>query len=178
MFHAAILLPSALSLLLSAATLARAQEDDGPQRRPLSIIGNAENVVLVDGGITMQAKIDTGADSTSIDARKIERFTRDGAEWVRFEVHTNSDQVVTFEREVVDTVTIVGAGDEDQERLVVAIGLCLGTVYREVETNLADRSGLDYRLLIGRGFLERGGFLVNVAQEFSVPPACKQTVER
>ena len=164
--------------LIATAPLAHAQEDNDSDQRPLSIIGNAEEAVIVDGGIVMKAKVDTGADSTSIDARKVETFTREGADWVRFETRTNGDEVVTFEREVVDTVTIIGAGDEEQERLVVDIGLCVGNTFRNVKVNLADRSGLDYRLLLGRGFLESGGFLVNVAQEFSLTPSCDEIVER
>ena len=153
-------------------------ESDGTDDRVLSVIGRAERVALTDGGIIMEAKVDTGADSTSIDARKIERFQRDGEDWVRFEIRTNDGQVASLERRVVDTVTIVGAGEDREERLVVQIALCLADVQQNVEVNLADRSGLDYRLLLGREFLARGGFLVNVTQAFSHEPLCESVVER
>lgn len=171
----------ALGVALAPAYAAIGQESDGAsddESRVLSIIGRNERVAIVDGGVVMQAKVDTGADSTSIDARQIEEFERDGAKWVRFETRTNDGKVVAFEREVIDTVTIIGAGDEKQERLVVNIALCVGDVQRDVEVNLANRTGLEYRLLLGRGFLENGGFLVNVAQEFSHDPRCSETMER
>jgi hypothetical protein len=172
---------TALGLALAVACAAIGQKSSAASddtSRVLSIIGRNERVAIVDGGVVMQAKVDTGADSTSIDARQIEEFERDGEKWVRFETRTNADKVVTFEREVIDTVTIIGAGDEKQERLVVNIALCVGDVQRDVEVNLANRTGLEYRLLLGRGFLENGGFLVNVAQEFSHDPRCSETMER
>lgn len=164
----------AVAVALSATSAKAAEQET----RSLSIIGRNEHVAISQADMLMQAKVDTGADSTSIDARLIERFERDDEAWVRFEVRTNNDEVVTFEREIVDTVRIIGAGDDAQERLVVDIDLCVGDVHRTVEVNLADRTGLEYRLLLGRGFLERGGFLVNVAQEFSHDPRCDEIVER
>ena len=168
----------AIAMTFPFHSAAQDDSDASDAARVLSVIGRTERVALADGGVIMQAKVDTGADSTSIDARKIEEFEREGDDWVRFEVRTNDDQVVTFEREIVDTVIIIGAGDEEQERFVVEIGLCVSDVQRDVEVNLADRSGLDYRLLLGRGFLEDGGFLINVAQEFSHEPQCPDLVER
>ncbi|NBB82270.1 MAG: ATP-dependent zinc protease [Alphaproteobacteria bacterium] len=173
---AAVRVAAALSIALPLAAGPAAATETEP--RSLSVIGSVERVALAEGGVTLEAKVDTGADSTSIDARGIERFDRDGGDWVRFEVRTNDGQSVTFERAVIDTVTIVGAGDEEQERLVVELGLCVADVYRDVEVNLADRSGLKYRLLLGRRLLEDGGFLVNVAQSFSHAPRCDAVVVR
>jgi len=166
------------ALLALAVTGGVAVADEQEDRVPLTIVGRSERVAIVDGGVVMEAKVDTGADSTSIDARNQERFERDEDEWVRFEVRTNEGQVVTFERRIADTVTIIGAGDEKQERLVVEITLCVSDVSDVVEVNLADRTGLDYRLLLGREFLARNGFLVNVAQAYSHEPRCEDTVER
>ena len=48
------------------------------------IIGAIENVRLVPPHIVLKARIDTGAKTTSIDARDITPFERNGEEWVRF----------------------------------------------------------------------------------------------
>jgi hypothetical protein len=172
-----------LALLAAASTNgAGAQEtaEDTAAARPaiVSIVGRAERVALVDGGVLLEAKVDTGADSTSIDAGNIETFEREGEDWVRFETRTNADEVVTFERRIVDTVTILGAGDDRDERLVVEITLCVDDVHGDVEVNLADREGLEYRMLLGRDFLAANGLLVNVAERFIHEPRCDATVER
>lgn len=148
-----------------------ADDEDGTVR----IVGAYVNVGLYvdDHDFTLLAKVDTGADSTSIDARNIEEFEEDGDRYVRFEVPLgDDDERMALETRVVDSVTIIGAGDDREERLVVEMDVCVGDLRLETEVNLADREGLNYRLLVGREYLVRGGFLVNPAQETEVEPAC------
>jgi len=47
------------------------------------IIGEVENVRLVPPNIILKARIDTGAKTTSIDARNITPFERDGKQYPR-----------------------------------------------------------------------------------------------
>lgn len=170
------LLASFAVLAVSLPLGAMAQEE--AERRSLSVIGQVEDVRFADGGLTLEARIDTGATSTSVDARDIETFERDGDEWVRFEVVTDDADSLVMERRVADTIDIVGAGGSREERYVVEIDLCLADVLRTVEVNLADREGLTYRLLIGRDLLLDGGFLVNVAQDHSHEPRCDGVATR
>ncbi|NNU15733.1 ATP-dependent zinc protease [Parvularcula sp. ZS-1/3] len=164
-------------IVFAGAGSSFATDEDVPEKRSLSIIGEVERVHLADAGLSFAARIDTGATSTSIDARNIEEFERDGDPWVRFEVRTNDDDSAALERKVVDRVDIVSAGDTEDERLVVELELCLSDVLRTVEVNLADRKGLNYRLLVGRDLLSDGGFLVNVAQKFSHEPTCDGIID-
>ena len=41
-------------------------------------------------GIIISAKIDTGADSTSLNAEELEIFKREGSKWARFSVSGHS----------------------------------------------------------------------------------------
>ncbi len=134
--------------------------------------------MLADGGFALDAKVDTGADSTSIDARNIEEFERDDERWVRFELLSNDERNVTVERKVIDTVTIVQASGSREERFVVELDLCVGNLLMTTEVNLANREGLDFRMLLGREFLVRGHYLVNPAEEYARNPACNDIVER
>ncbi len=128
--------------------------------------------------MVLNAKVDTGADSTSIDARNIEEFERGGERWVRFELLSNDDRNVTGERKVVDTVTILQASGAREERFVVEMDLCVGTELMTTEVNLANREGLDFRMLLGREFLVRGHYIVNPAEEYALNPVCKDVVTR
>ena len=89
------------------------------QRWSLGAIGVVEPVEIVDVGCVYAARIDTGATTTSIDARAITAFERDGEAWVRFDIPV-VDGVQTFERRVIDKVEIKRHGAEPQFVLVSA----------------------------------------------------------
>ncbi|MEH6561765.1 MAG: RimK/LysX family protein, partial [Marinobacter sp.] len=50
------------------------------------VVGEVENFYLAGPELVYKARIDSGAETSSIDARKITRFERDGSNWVRFDV--------------------------------------------------------------------------------------------
>jgi len=50
------------------------------------VVGALEEIWLSDLEIALTARIDTGAQTSSLDARNIELFERDGKRWVRFEI--------------------------------------------------------------------------------------------
>jgi hypothetical protein len=60
---------------------------------------------------------------------------------------------------------------ESVTRPVIRLGICLGTVYKEVEVNLEDRSKFNYQLLIGRSYL-KNSFLVDASATFTLKPNC------
>ena len=72
-----------------------------------TIVGAAETVRIYPGGIAFRARIDTGAATSSIDARKIKPFKRAGRRWVRFEIVGRRGQVVPMERAVVRVLRII-----------------------------------------------------------------------
>ncbi|MCB1843641.1 MAG: ATP-dependent zinc protease, partial [Halioglobus sp.] len=50
------------------------------------VVGQLEKVWLPEIGIELSARVDTGAETSSLDARNIELFERNGSRWVRFEI--------------------------------------------------------------------------------------------
>ena len=52
-----------------------------------TLYGRYEQIKVEDVGKTLKAKMDTGAMTASLSARDIERFQRDGEEWVVVEGH-------------------------------------------------------------------------------------------
>jgi len=120
------------------------------------IVGRQENVWLEDFQITLSARIDTGAETASLDARNIEEFERDGSPWVRFDImRPDSGESVTLEREVDRIARILQSSSEKPERrAVISLGIVIGDIRQRAEFTLSDRSHLDYQILIGRNILQ------------------------
>jgi hypothetical protein len=137
------------------------------------IVGWVEKVRLYPGGLTIKAKIDTGAKSSSLNCNCITPIERDGEKWVRFSVTNDTGKRIFLERKIIGVSTIKRHFGESQERYVVRLGLCLGSVYKETDFNLIDRTGLNYQLLIGRRFLE-GTHIVDPDSSFLTKPRCKR----
>ncbi len=132
------------------------------------IIGALEYVRLVPPNLVLKARIDTGAKTTSIDARNITPFERDGKQWVRF-VCVSGEKEYTIERKVIKTVQIKRHGAESQDRYVVKMRIILGDVSQLISVNLNDRDEYKYPVLIGRNFL-RDFFMVDVAKKYQFKP--------
>lgn len=141
------------------------------------LVGRAEKVRIYPGGITLKARIDTGAETSSLHVTSTELIFRNGEEWIRFTVTNLKGKTTHFERKIQRISTVKRHHDEVQQRIVVLLGVCLGNIYRETEINLFDRGGLNYPLLIGRQFLS-GIFIVDPAQKFSIKPDCKEVPKK
>lgn len=132
------------------------------------IIGEVENVRLVPPNVILKARIDTGAKTTSIDARNITPFERDGKQWVRF-VCMDGKKEHTLERKVIKTMKIKRHGKEAQDRYVINMRITLGNVSQLIHVNINDREAYTYPVLIGRNFL-RDYFIVDVAKKHQLKP--------
>jgi hypothetical protein len=135
-------------------------------------IGWVENVRIFPSELQFKAKMDTGAYNSSINAKNIEEFERDGENWVRFDVLNKNKVSTTLELPVVKEVTIKQHFGERQKRYAVKLGVCLGKTYKETQVSLVDREGFLYAMLIGRNFL-RGNFVVDPAEQFTSSPRCQ-----
>ena len=132
------------------------------------IVGEVENFYLAGPGLIYKARIDSGAETSSIDARNITRFERDGSNWVRFDVPVpGADKFVTLEKEISRRVRVIQASaDEAERRVVVELQFFIGYHRQVAEFTLADRTNLTYEVLIGRNIL-RDVMLVDVGKEYA-----------
>lgn len=132
------------------------------------VVGWAERAAILPENLVLEAKVDTGAGNTSIDARNITPIDRKGKKIIRFDVDNREGQTVTLERVQVGIETVLHLG-KFQERPLVILEICLGNDCRETLVNLADRSRLKFPLLIGRSFmLDR--IVVNPSAQFTLEP--------
>lgn len=128
----------------------------------LRIIGEVEPVTLMKSGLTLPARIDTGATTSSLDATEIKRFERDGKKWVRFTVtDRRSGEKKEMACRLSRTVKIKRHGEESLERPVVKVKTLMGGVELVREFSLTDRGEFTYQILIGRNYLQ-GEFVVDV----------------
>lgn len=139
------------------------------------VFGWVENATLQPWDITVKAKLDSGALTSSLDARDIELFDQDDAEWVRFRLKLEdqeSGEVFSdeIERPLYREQTVRGAGGRD-ERPVVLMEVCMGDTIYEEQFSLRDREEMIYPMLLGRSTISHLG-LLDVRNSFLQEPAC------
>nr|WP_232196983.1 ATP-dependent zinc protease [Thioalkalivibrio sp. ALJ24] len=144
----------------------------------MEILGTVEDVAVVGEGLVLEARMDTGATSSSINALEQETFERDDEEWIRFEVvdPADEDARITLERPIERTARIRRHSGDPDERHVVRLDLCMGGQRIEAETTLVDRTQLTYQLLVGRSHMA-GHVLVDSGNEHLRAPDCPEDAE-
>lgn len=146
------------------------------QAEKLLTVGVVETVRLDPGNIALEAKIDTGADGTSLDARHIENFSRDGKPWVRFVVPIGGAQQA-LELPLVRSVKIKRRNDAPSvTRPVVRLKICLGDKSVDADVNLTDRSRFRYPMLVGVNVLA-GRAVVDPQHKNLTKPRCEETAK-
>lgn len=146
---------------------------ESAQQTTMLVAGWVENATLFPDRVTLKAKLDTGAQTTSINAENLVHFLRNKKNWVRFSLTNYLDQTVTVEEEVIRIAKIKRHFGKSQERPVIRLDICIGSIRKKVEVSLVDRSGLNYQLLIGRNFLENG-ILIDSSKSFKLKSGCSE----
>lgn len=138
-------------------------------KRPPTEIGWREWVALPDLGVgAIQAKVDTGADSSSLHAFNQERFERDGIAYIRFEIHPGKRTkkgALQCESELIMDRKVRNPGGRSELRPVISTPVVLNGVTIRALINLTERDEMTFRMLIGRRTM-RGRFLVNPGRSY------------
>jgi hypothetical protein len=126
----------------------------GANSSELQVLGWVENARLPDPGIELKAKLDTGAETSSLDSRVVKKFRKEGKRWVRFAVtDRESGEEFVLVRERVRTIGVIQHDGSKQTRPVVMMQICIAGNLLETEVSLIDRSEFIYPLLVGRAAL-------------------------
>lgn len=133
------------------------------------IIGELEEVYLPVYKAFLKGRIDTGAQTSSVHAKEIVPFERDGEKWVRFKVIDNQKGEIQIKKPIVKTIKVKRHGEESQERYVVHMRLNVSSMSQYIEVSLTDREQYKYPVLIGRNFLQ-GNALVDVNRRYTKAP--------
>jgi hypothetical protein len=131
------------------------------------IVGEVEEVVLKPWGVRLPARIDTGAATSSLDAREL-TVNNDMAEFRLSKKYSS----LRLRLPVIGWQKIRSA-DFSERRPVVEITFCLGPKLIRTQVTLNDRSTVSYPLIIGRNVL-RDNFVVDCMNSNCLPPSCPE----
>ena len=157
------------SLLLLASSLTFADKEVKNTQKTLTTAGWLENIILHPWNIKLRAKLDTGAQTSSLHALNIERFKQDGGHWIRFHMDDPIDghPLKPIELPLIRDVKIKKHQQKSATRPVVKMTFCLnGQIFTD-EFNLIDRSKFNYPVLLGRSMLQQG-IIVDPATTFTL----------
>lgn len=168
--HSHTVLLAAVALGASSATWAQ-----GGGKLPM--LGAVEDVRIEPGGIVIRAKVDTGADNSSLGVQHLRRMRRKGRFWVAFEVDTQEGSRTSIELPVVRRARIRGLAGKREDRLTVLMTLCVAGASAQAEVTLADRQDMNYGMLLGRSFLAER-FLIDPGRELLTRPDCPPREDR
>ncbi|EIK53414.1 hypothetical protein YO5_11360 [Stutzerimonas stutzeri TS44] len=139
------------------------------------VLGWVEEGLILPAGVAVKFKLDTGALTSSMHAENLDRFEKDGEQWVRFDldledIDTDKQVEKRVERKIERELTVRGAAGKE-DRPVVRMKVCLGKQVYEEEFSLNDRDDMLYPVLLGRRTLEKLG-PVDASRTFTTEPDC------
>jgi len=154
--------------LIQAQVIEKGQSFYSPQVESARItVGVVEDVVLSPWGVSFPARIDTGADLSSLDARDI--VVRNNVADFKLGKRYGGLQLQLPVVEWRHIQTAMGT----EKRPVVEISICLGSRVFRTPVTLKDRSEMIYPFLVGRSALS-GNFLIDPSRSRAARPACSQ----
>ncbi|MFA0086328.1 RimK/LysX family protein [Vibrio sp. E150_011] len=150
-----------------------------PQKQPAPIIASNSSKPVLLGSVEkveldalkrgFDARVDTGAATSSLNAVDIQVFERDGKEWVKFHLiddHAKEQEKRWIESPVVRYVKIrQPTNDKAERRAVVQLWIRVGKIHEKAQFTLADRSQMTHPILLGREFIKDIA-LVDVSQQY------------
>ena len=130
----------------------------------IPIVGGVETLYIPPFEVSFQARMDTGAETSSIDAYNIRPFERDGEKWISFDIiNRKNSQIHHFKKPIIRKTSIVRTGNEEK-RYVVNFDIKMGDEIIDAEFTLNDRSKFEYQVLIGRNIIN-GRYLIDASIE-------------
>ncbi|WP_340103020.1 ATP-dependent zinc protease family protein [Rhodohalobacter sp. 8-1] len=132
------------------------------------VIGRIEKIGFPNWAIDqLDAKVDTGAYTSSLHCHKINVVSKSDGEYVQFSLFDPehpSYQERVFESKLVKIRKVKSSNGTVQKRYTIKETARFCGKNRSIELTLTDRSAMKYDLLLGRKFLEY--FLVDVSKKY------------
>jgi len=118
----------------------------------------------------LKAKIDTGARTSAlhVDSLVVTERHADGTASIEFVVpldRKRPERRVRSRATMLEEVKVTDSGGNAEVRPVIETEMAIGPVRKRVRLTLTDRTGMLFRLLLGRKALE-GDFLIDVGKKY------------
>ena len=140
----------------------------GRRRDPI-VIGWRERVSFPDFDVVgVKAKVDSGAQTSSIHAFRPRFSHREDGEWVSFEIHPrrrSRKDAIRVSAKVLTHRWIRSSNGTRELRPVIVTTMMLGDEVFEAEMTLANRHLMAYRMILGRSAM-RGRFIVDPSKSY------------
>jgi len=137
------------------------------------VIGRLEKIDFPNLSLfNLDAKIDTGAYTSSIHCHKISLFIKNKSSWVRFYVLDPEHPVheeIQHECRVHKVKKVRSSNGLVEERVIIRQKAVFFGKTSMIQLSLADRSEMRYPVLIGRRFIS-AKFFVDVSKKFIYKP--------
>ncbi len=135
------------------------------------ILGRYEKIALPEFEIKdIDAKIDTGAASTSLHAHKVWIEKIEDQEVLKFQLfdpkHAHYDGKIHSCTEFKQR-SIRSSNGKKEKRYVIKTTVILGKKKRKTDINLSNRKKMRFPVLVGRKLL-RNGFMIDVALKYNL----------
>ena len=159
-----------------AVSPAIADSDDGDDEQ--FMLGWLEHVRIIGLDIELDAKLDTGATTSSIHAVILEKPDQedfedeDKSREIIFKVINEDGDERTIDTDVVRWAAIKTKKGGLVHRPVVELEFCLGGRVIKDEVTLADRAHFNYETLIGRNMLKSASIIVDSSDIYTKKPRC------
>jgi len=138
--------------------------------KELQIIGRVEKIALPDLHLAnIDAKVDTGAYTSSIHCKIVGESEVDGIKYVHFIPLTSKNRVRNAQPYCAPAIykkPVKSSNGIEESRYFVKLRLKLGNRVVRTEFSLTDRSGMKHTVLLGRKFL-RKRYLVDVTKRYA-----------
>lgn len=118
------------------------------------ILGSEEWCSFPDLGIpTIKARVDSGAKTSALHALNIQPFTREGENWVKFDINpiqNNQKTILHCEALLVDKRIVKSSSGFREKRFVIQTLLKIGDANWPIQMTLTNRDSMGFRMLLGR----------------------------
>ncbi len=143
------------------------------------VYGSTEEIMLIPPHIILNAKFDTGADSSSLHARNIKIIFINGKKFASFDTVDQQGikqhlQYLFVKNSKIKSRTSEQQGDQTASTLrpEVKLKICIGNETRLIKTNLVDRHQFKFKFLLGREGMNQFNMLIDPKKEFLIKLNC------
>jgi ribosomal protein S6--L-glutamate ligase len=133
------------------------------------ILGSEEWCSFPELGIpAIKARVDSGAKTSALHAINIIPFTKEGVNWVKFDINpiqNNLKTVIHCEALLIDKRIVKSSSGYREQRFVIQTKITIGSDSWPIEMTLTNRDSMGFRMLLGREAMS-GRILVDPEQKY------------